>query len=687
MRNSANLTNRLKEESSPYLLQHANNPVHWQPWDNTALQYAKSAGKPILLSIGYSACHWCHVMARESFENPQIAEMMNDLFICVKVDREERPDLDKIYQLAHQMLTQRPGGWPLTVALTPAGHAPFFAGTYFPPEPRMNMPGFGDLLNQIANHFTRKKEALSDYHLSFQSALYQLNPKPTKTAIPDNILLLESAVEILQQQYDETFGGFGDAPKFPHPSQLELLLLSSCCSTHFSGLAESMTKTTLQSMIDGGIYDQLGGGFFRYSVDRKWTIPHFEKMLYDNAQLLTLYSNACPKFNNPQFRRGVEKTADWVMNSMQSPSGGYYATLDADSEGEEGKYYVWSETDLRALLSESHYNLIENYFGLFGEENFEGNWHFNINPETHHELLADNPALEKEIEAAKSILLDVRKQRVSPDLDGKVLAGWNGLMIKGMASSGRVLGIAKHIESAQLSADFVRSNLWRNGRLLAASTDGQAKLNGYLDDYAFMLEGLLTLLSTKWRTRDLEFAVLLADTILEQFEDTKDGGYFFTSHDHEALLYRNKAGPDDAIPSGNAVAIQGLLKLGSLIGEEKYLQSANRALSLFADELSSQPSVNAAMTTACQFTRAEFASVIIRGETGEIETWKDKLQENYRPLVSVYAIDTDQRNLPAGLAIHKAIKQTVAYICNGTQCLAPENSLDKLISQLDILAP
>ena len=448
-----------------------------------------------------------------------------------------------------------------------------------------------------------------------------------------------------------------------------------------------MTKTTLQSMIDGGIYDQLGGGFFRYSVDRKWTIPHFEKMLYDNAQLLTLYSNACPKFNNPQFRRGVEKTADWVMNSMQSPSGGYYATLDADSEGEEGKYYVWSETDLRALLSESHYNLIENYFGLFGEENFEGNWHFNINPETHHELLADNPALEKEIEAAKSILLDVRKQRVSPDLDGKVLAGWNGLMIKGMASSGRVLGIAKHIESAQLSADFVRSNLWRNGRLLAASTDGQAKLNGYLDDYAFMLEGLLTLLSTKWRTRDLEFAVLLADTILEQFEDTKDGGYFFTSHDHEALLYRNKAGPDDAIPSGNAVAIQGLLKLGSLIGEEKYLQSANRALSLFADELSSQPSVNAAMTTACQFTRAEFASVIIRGETGEIETWKDKLQENYRPLVSVYAIDTDQRNLPAGLAIHKAIKQTVAYICNGTQCLAPENSLDKLISQLDILAP
>ena len=690
------MTNRLQQQTSPYLLQHAGNPVDWQPWDDQALNQAINEDKPILLSIGYSACHWCHVMEAESFENPQIAEVMNDNFICIKVDREERPDLDKIYQLAHQMLTQRPGGWPLTVALTPNGHAPFFAGTYFPPESRHNMPGFGDLLKKIALHYTDNQSQLSDYHVSFEKALNKLNPVPDETPVPNPEIALESALSTLQQQYDSTFGGFGDAPKFPHPSQLELLLLGATSKDpKHSEVCSEMAVTTLSNMVNGGLYDQIGGGFFRYSVDRKWQIPHFEKMGYDNAQLLCIYSSAYQLFNNHRYGEALQGTANWVIRELQTDSGGYASTLDADSRGkkgsddegsyEEGKYYVWNETDLRAILSEDQYMVLENYFGLYGEENFEGGWHFNINPETDHELLANSPELKKSVEDSIKLLHDFRQEREMPALDDKILSGWNGLMIKGMACAGKTLEQQPFIDSAQRAADFVRNNMWQGNRLLATCSNGKARLNGYLDDYAFMLDGLLELLEAKWRTVDLEFAVSLCNSMLDRFEDTENGGFFFTSHDHEELLYRSKAGADDAIPSGNAVAIRGLLKLGTILGDSGYLDSAHRALDIFARELNTQSSVNASMTAALQLLRPEHTTIIIRGDEPEISEWAKLCHAGFRPMVSCYTLDKNQKALPAGLAVRKALPDTVAYACNGTRCLPPIIDVENLTEYLHSL--
>jgi uncharacterized protein YyaL (SSP411 family) len=680
------MTNRLKFETSPYLLQHAKNPVNWQPWDKKSLKQARDTGKPILLSIGYAACHWCHVMEKESFENPQIAEVMNERFICIKVDREERPDLDKIYQLSHQILTQRSGGWPLTLALTPEGQAPYFAGTYFPPEPKHNLPGFGDLLIKISNHYQENKDKLNDYHSSFNSALEKLNPVSDNSNIPDADAALRDAIETLKKQFDTTFGGFGDAPKFPHPTQLELLQLGSVSSdSEFSKECQSMLELTLSNMLDGGMFDHLGGGFFRYSVDRQWQIPHFEKMLYDNAQLLNNYCDAYCLLKNPRYADAIRQTADWVIKEMQFDSGGYYSTIDADSEGEEGKFYVWSDTDLRAVLSESEHAIIENYFGLYGEENFEGRWHFNVNPETDHSLLNQNNGIKKELENAKKLLFDLREERVKPALDDKILASWNGLMIQGMSRSGRVLEDPKLIDSAQHAVDFIRNNMWQGNRLLATCSAGKAKLNGYLDDYAFMLVGLLEVLESNWRGLDLEFAISIANTMLDRFEDVEHGGFYFTSHDHESLLYRSKTGADDAIPAGNAYAIQGLLKLGTLIGEPRYLNSAEKALSIFATELVSQPSVNASMVAALQSTKKEHASIIIRGKNPEISQWAKHCYSGYNPNLNVYAIDKSQKFLPPGLSIRKPSDSTIAYICSGTQCLAPIQSLEALKSALGVI--
>ncbi len=677
------MTNHLANQTSPYLIQHASNPVDWYPWNEEALSIARNQNKPILLSIGYAACHWCHVMEHESFENEDIAKIMNKHFVCIKVDREERPDLDKIYQLAHQMLTQKPGGWPLTIALTPNGHAPFFAGTYFPAEPRYNMPGFGVLVEKIANHYRENIEQLSDYHLSFYKALEQLNPQPCATRTPDSITTLVSAAENLKQQYDSEFGGFGDAPKFPHPTQIELLLIAAeNTSLPCSSTCSEMAGNTLTHMAQGGLFDHLGGGFFRYSVDRKWQIPHFEKMLYDNAQLLGLYCDGFRLFDNSQYAQAAMDTAQWVIAEMQQPGGGYASTLDADSEGEEGKFYVWNETDLKAVLSESEYAALENYFGLFGEANFEGNWHFNLNPETDFERLADNPEIQKAISTAKTKLLEIRSTRIRPGLDDKILASWNGLMISGMAKAGRMMRQPKFVQSAQGAVDFVRSNMWQGNRMLAACSQGKAQLNGYLDDYAFMLTGLIELLQSSWRTSDLQFATAICASMLDRFEDTQNGGFFFTSHDHERLLYRPKSGADDAIPSGNAAAVLGLLKLGNLLGEPGYLQAADNALSLFANELERRPSVNALMTTALQYVGDRHTTIIIRGEKGNIKQWKEYCDNNSQPLTSIYAIEEGVKNLPPALALRKSGKDTVAYVCTGSHCTPAISSLPELIEQL-----
>lgn len=676
------MPNKLIDQSSPYLLQHANNPVDWCPWNAEALELARAENKPILLSIGYAACHWCHVMEKESFEDKEIAAIMNALFVCIKVDREERPDLDKIYQLAHQMLTQRPGGWPLTVALTPNGHAPFFAGTYFPPTRRFDLPGFGELLQQIAEHYQGNQQKLADYHRSFNQALEKLNPPASESVLADPAKALEQAAGVLDSQFDRVFGGFGRAPKFPHPTQLELLMVTAATSTTPDLKAAEMVGTTLTRMARGGMYDHLAGGFFRYSVDREWKIPHFEKMLYDNAQLLALYSQAWQVSPQPLYRDAALSTAQWVICEMQQSQGGYASTLDADSEGEEGKYYVWSETDLRAVLTRDEYAHIENTFGLFGEANFEGRWHLNLKPEDEQDSAEQPAGTERAVQDAKSRLLEIRRQRVRPNLDDKILTGWNGLMIAGMALAGRTFKCDSLIRSAQKSTDFIRSNLWQGNRLLASCAGGKAHLNGYLDDYAFMLYGLLQLLQSEWRQSDLDFAVHIADAMIDRFEDPEPGAFFFTSHDHEKLLYRPKTGADDAIPSGNGLAVSGLLGLGALLAETRYLQTAEKALTRFSDELRRHPSVNASMSIALQKLDRRFTTVIILGKSDELKRWSERVNQKYNPGLQCFAIPDHIDKLPPSLAVYKTRPEPCAYICRGNQCGPPVTALERLQESL-----
>ena len=687
------MTNQLSTQTSPYLLQHANNPVDWHPWGDAALALAVAEDKPILLSIGYSACHWCHVMERESFEDEAIAAQMNALFVCVKVDREERPDLDKIYQNAHHLLAQRPGGWPLTVALTPHGHAPFFAGTYFPPAPRMGMPGFGEVLEKVAAHYREHRAQMDDHHRSFEKAMTRLNPAPSKASLSTAAYTINAAARELAGQSDHAFGGFGDAPKFPHPTQLELLLRhgaqDDAGGMDGAGGADGKGSLrffdlSLHKMAEGGLFDQLGGGFFRYSVDRQWRIPHFEKMLYDNAQLLTVYADAWRHSGAPFYRTIVEQTAAWVIREMQQRHGGYASTLDADSEGVEGKYYAWSETDLRALLNAAEYTALEEFYGLAGEPNFEGQWHLNIHPEGAARFADDDDASGvRALQSAKAKLLAEREQRIRPALDDKILTAWNGLMIKGMARAATALGRDDFAQSARAALDFIRATTWRNGRLLVTSRNGEASLNGYLDDYAFLAEGIVELLQAKWRSEDLAFAVEICDAMLANFEDPEAGGFFFTSHDHEKLLHRPKSGPDDAIPSGNGAAVRTLCKLGHLLGNTRYLESAEKTLQLFADSLNKMPSVYGSLSMALQAFEPN-QQIIIRGDEPQTTEWQELCRRRYHPENMTLTIATKATGLPEALAQKKAQRGTVAYICRGLECSAAIESVEGLEGELEI---
>ena len=675
------MANALGTQTSPYLLQHAHNPVDWHPWGEAALRLARESDKPILLSIGYSACHWCHVMERESFEDERIAAQMNELFVCVKVDREERPDLDKIYQTAHQMLTERPGGWPLTVALTPGGHAPFFAGTYFPPAPRQGMPGFGEVLARVAAHYRQHREQMAGHDRSFENAMAQLNPAPSQSPLPVPARALDKAARELSGQFDREFGGFGNAPKFPHPTQLELLLRHSALSDgggDGGGDSARMLDLSLRKMASGGLFDQLGGGFYRYSVDRQWRIPHFEKMLYDNAQLLALYSDAARYFDDPFYRGIAEQTGAWVIREMQQAHGGYASTLDADSEGVEGKYYVWSETDLRALLRADEYDALAGFYDLAGEPNFEGKWHLTIHAEVETGTVVGATANNTALQTAREKLLTERQRRIRPALDDKILTAWNGMMLKGMARAALVLERDDFAQSARAALGFIRADLWRDGRLLVTSRNGEAKLNGYLDDYAFLAEGIVELLQTEWRSDDLAFAVAVCDALLEHFEDRDSGGFFFTSHDHEKLLYRPKTGPDDAIPSGNGAAARALFKLGHLLGDTRYLQSAEKALQLFATALDKMPSVHGLLTMALQARDPANKTVIIRGQPAQTTPWRQACHRHYHPEQLTLSIPPKTPALPKAIAAQKAQGKPVAYICQGSHCSAPIDSLETL---------
>lgn len=722
------MTNLLSLESSPYLRQHADNPVDWRAWNAASLQLARDQDKPILLSIGYSACHWCHVMAHESFEDGEVADLMNRHFINIKVDREERPDLDQIYQSAHLMLTKRSGGWPLTMFLLPDG-TPFFGGTYFPRQARHGLPAFPALLQRVAFVYATNPSELAAQGQHLLAALADTLPKASKNEILLDDAPLALAVNQHKDNFDSVNGGFGGAPKFLHPAELDLLLRRSQAA-HDTDAAQ-IVQFTLQQMAAGGLYDQLGGGFCRYSVDERWDIPHFEKMLYDNGLLLALYSDAWQDSGKPMFARVVAQTAEWVMREMQSAHGGYFSSLDADSEHQEGKYYVWQRDEVRQLLSADEYALFAPYYGLDRRENFEHYaWNLRISAPLKEIAQRLNIPLEQAIQqlaSAQAKLFAAREQRVRPGRDEKILASWNGLMIAGMARAARVFDRPDWLHSAQRAMDFVYATLWRDGKLLATCKDGadgqadkahlagaadtpipsmasalpasplptfpgkrkpgqtnacaSSTLNAYLDDHAFLLNAALELLQTEYRTADMTFAVQLADALLEHFEDGQAGGFFFTRHDHERLIQRNKIGQDNATPSGNGIAAQALLRLTVLTGNGAYQAAAERCLKLYFPAMQQYACYHSSLCGALAESLHPPSLLVLCGAANETAAWRAAVRQHYLPDLMAVVLAEGTPDMPQPLNKPRS-GQTTAWLCTGTQCLPPITRLDDLVKHL-----
>src|SRR6266567_360958 len=584
-------TNRLIHETSPYLLQHAHNPVDWYPWGEEALQKAKELDRPILLSVGYSACHWCHVMERESFENEEIADLMNQHFVSIKVDREERPDIDSIYMQAVQALTQQ-GGWPMTVFLTPDGR-PFYGGTYYPPRDRQYgrevMPGFPRILLTMADVYQNRRDQVEEQAAQLADYLQKRSSSPLRGkgdiastgAMP--LEMLATASQELAADFDAAHGGFGNAPKFPNTMALEFLLrmhlhrVRGEIGTKATRPELEIVETTLQQMARGGIYDQLGGGFHRYSVDAEWLVPHFEKMLYDNALLSQLYLHVYLVTHNPFYERIVEETLQYVVREMVSAEGGFYSTQDADSEGEEGKFFLWTEEEIRHSLDPHDAALFIDYYGVTRAGNFEGKNILNVVREI--EEVADQAQLsvdevQNSLARSRTVLFKDRERRIKPGRDEKILTSWNGLMLRSFAETARYLNRPDYLQVASNNADFLLRSLRRDGRLLRTYKDGRAHLNGYLEDYAFLVDGLLALYEASFDVRWFNEARALMDQAIDLFVDEQNGGFFDTGVDHEELVSRPKDIMDNATPAGNSVAADVLLKLAAYTGEASYRQRA-----------------------------------------------------------------------------------------------------------------
>jgi uncharacterized protein len=651
--------NRLGQETSPYLQQHAANPVDWYPWGEEALEHARAEDKPILLSIGYSACHWCHVMAHESFADAAVAAVMNRHFVNVKVDREERPDLDQIYQSAHQMLAQRGGGWPLTMFLAPDG-TPFFGGTYFPKEPRYGMPGFADLCERIAALWRDKRAEIAAQNAEVQKAFERTVPRRSPGKLELDAAPVSAMLDTLRLNFDAEHGGFGGAPKFPHPTDLELCLRRD---------EIEIAHRTLGRMCRGGIYDQLGGGFYRYSVDAKWTIPHFEKMLYDNGPLLGLLADVWLATGDAVYERCAAQTAGWITREMQSPEGGYYSSLDADSEHEEGKFYVWSRDEVQRLLSADEYAVFAQRYGLDQPPNFENRqWH----------LYVANDVASPLVDDARAKLFAAREARVRPGRDEKILVSWNALAIRGMARAGRVFGADAWIGSARRALEFIRAAMWHDGRLRATYKDGRAHLNAYLDDYAFLIAAQLELLQHEFSLEALDFATRLADVLVEQFEDRDAGGFFFTGQDHERLIHRPKPGQDHATPSGNAVGAWVLNRLSALTGEMRYAQAGRRTLELFYPAMREFPGGFAMMAIALDEALAQPKTLVLRGTGAALASWQATLARVAGSDTLALAIPDGMKGLPAPLDKPRRPGAVNAWLCRGVTCLEPIGDLQHL---------
>lgn len=675
------MPNQLAEETSPYLLQHANNPVDWYPWGQQALTLARELNKPILLSIGYSACHWCHVMAHESFEDADTAALMNAHFVNIKVDREERPDIDQIYQTAHNLFTQKSGGWPLTVFLTP-NQQPYFTGTYFPKTARYQLPGFADLLPRVAAYYYEHSTEIANQTQQLVRAFARTVPV-ANVVVTANVDTIQAGFEELHSNFDFEHGGFGSAPKFPNPADVTQLLHQAYIGDR---QAEAMALQMLTAMANGGIYDQLGGGFYRYSVDDHWNIPHFEKMLYDNAQLLGLYTDGWQISKSQRYQTVVEETVAWLLCEMRSPEGAFYSSLDADSLDDnghlqEGAFYVWKTSEAWALLSTEEYAVASRCLGFNRPANFDGiAWH----PHLAFQPTDDEYAL---LKSAHTKLFEARKKRAHPARDDKILTSWNALTIKGLAHAGRVFNRPDWVGFAQNAVDFIRNNLWVNQALLATYKDGRGHLNAYLDDYAFLLDALITLMQAEYRPEDMQFAQALAETLLANFE-AEEGGFYFTSHQHEHLIHRIKQGYDNAIPNGNGVAAVALQRLGHMLAEPRYLNSAERALQAFDVSMKRNPAGCGTLTHALQEYYMPPTMVVVSGEFLAMQEWAAELNSVYYPhhlffYLDAAKINTDvaQKSLPA--IFQKKLSKTVnATICKGVECSRSIDDLAKLLGQL-----
>jgi uncharacterized protein len=662
------MPNRLAGETSPYLLQHKDNPVDWYPWGEEALARARAGDRPLLVSIGYSACHWCHVMEHESFEDPETAALMNEHFVPVKVDREERPDVDSIYMGAVQAMTGH-GGWPLNVFLDPDG-VPFYGGTYFPPEPRHGMPSFRQVLEGVAEAWnTRRDEIRAAAPRTVEGLSATARVRASEESLAPAVL--DEAERALGGQFDPTYGGFGSAPKFPPASALEFLM-DRIADGAASPKAEEMVHTTLARMAKGGIYDQVGGGFARYSVDAHWLVPHFEKMLYDNALLARAYLHAWQLTGDELFRRVCEETIDWALREMRGPEGGFYSALDADSEGEEGKFYVWSEQELRDALGEDAPPLLS-YWGVDRGPNFEGRSILYVAGEdVDPELLA----------RARRTLYDLRAARVWPGLDDKRLTAWNALMVSALADAGAVLGRGDYLDAARTCASFLLEQMRDgDGRLLRSYKDGRAALNAYLEDHAFLVEALLVLYEATLETRWFVEARRLADDLVLRFRDTDGaGGFFDTASDHEALVVRPRSFEDHPIPAGSSSAAYALLRLAAVTGDRAYERPALEVFQILHQAAGRHPQAFGHLLQAMHFHFSTPREVALVGE--QLDALAAVVRRRFRPTVVLAGMapgdDEALEAVPLLRGREPVNGRPAAYVCENFACRMPVTEPDEL---------
>ena len=691
------MANRLVQETSPYLLQHAHNPVNWFPWGAEALDFSRKEEKPIFLSIGYSACHWCHVMEHESFESDTIAAVMNEHFICVKVDREERPDLDQIYMQAVQIMTGR-GGWPMSVFLTP-DLQPFYGGTYWPPTSRMGMPGFDQILHAVQDAWMNRRPQAVAQALELTSYLQhsELEPGDGEEVRPLNVDLLQGAGRQLQKAFDPRNGGFGSAPKFPHPMDLRVLL--RVWRREGNESFRQMATHTLDKMADGGIYDLLGGGFHRYSVDERWLVPHFEKMLYDNALLASAYTEAFVATGNSEYARVTRETCDYVLRELTHPDGGFYSTEDADSEGHEGKFYVWSKDEIVEILGADAAEMFCYVFDVTDGGNFEGQNILNLPKSIEqcaklHQLEADD--LRRQFAEDKRKLLAVRNERVHPALDDKVLVNWNALMIDALAQAAGPLQEPKYAAAAARAADFILNKMRRpDGRLLHSWRNGKAKQDAFLDDYAGLVNAMVSVYEVTFDERYIDEAMQLAQMLLEHFADTKNGGFYFTANDHEELIARQKDWQDSSVPSGNSLAAMGLLRLGKLTGRGEFIDAAAKTLQAAAPLMERSPLATGQMLLALDFHLGPTPELMLLGDfaSREMQAVLADLQRRYlsNKVVAARSTNATPANASANLVSLFAGKMAISppptlYVCENFACQSPVSGPAAIAEKLDTLS-